>query len=412
MNVTLISDGIPNISSEQANNDPWIFVNELKRRRIQVDYICLVNKNLNTSSIKSKKLLESFKFKFKNLNSVKIIPYEKKNILEKFKYFFFRVISNNPNYFYGSKELRKNTVEHVKKLNNKTVVCFYELPITILSTMSSQFSIFNYLGAYRKKIEIQRLTNLYQESLIKNFFSIINCFIYIIKINSIYKRILKNAKINFCPSFDTVTDLKKINIKKLFYSKPLSKDLSYLKKNNNSSIVLLIGNLRSTFMVNSLIELSNNLLNGLIRIKKKNDFKIRIVGKFKPSSEIQNKMKFNWIKFTGWVKNSNLEYKNAKYLFTPNTYALSARTKIIEAMSCGTIVMTYEKNIKGILQKMINNKNILIAKNSDMFIRQFQQILNNPKLQKKISLNARKLYKKHYNPHIIIKKNIDLILEK
>ena len=90
MNVTLISDGIPNISSEQANNDPWIFVNEFKRRRIKVDYICLVNKDLNTSSIKSKKLLETFKLKFKNLNSVKTISYGKKNILEKFTYFFFK----------------------------------------------------------------------------------------------------------------------------------------------------------------------------------------------------------------------------------------------------------------------------------------------------------------------------------
>ena len=123
-------------------------------------------------------------------------------------------------------------------------------------------------------------------------------------------------------------------------------------------------------------------------------------------------MKFDWIKFTGWVKNSDLEYKNAKYLFTPNTYALSARTKIIEAMSCGTIVLTYENNIKGILQNMKNNNNILIAKNSDMFIRQFKMILKNPKLQKKISLNARKLYKKYYKPSTIIKKNIDIILEK
>ena len=37
-------------------------------------------------------------------------------------------------------------------------------------------------------------------------------------------------------------------------------------------------------------------------------------------------------------------------------------------MSCGTIVLTYEQNIKGILQKMKNNENILIAKNADMFI--------------------------------------------
>ena len=81
-------------------------------------------------------------------------------------------------------------------------------------------------------------------------------------------------------------------------------------------------------------------------------------------------------------------------------------------MSCGTIVLTYENNIKGILQNMRNNNNILIAKNSDMFIRQFEMILKNPKLQKKISLNARKICKKYYNPSTIIKKNIDLILEK
>ena len=136
-------------------------------------------------------------------------------------------------------------------------------------------------------------------------------------------------------------------------------------------------------MVNSLIELSNNLIPGLLKIKKKNSFKIRIVGKFKPSFQIQNKLNYDWIKFTGWVKNSDFEYKNAKYLFTPNTFALSARTKIIEAMSCGTIVLTYEQNIKGILQKMKNNENILIAKNADMFIRQFKMVLQNSKLQKK-----------------------------
>jgi len=109
---------------------------------------------------------------------------------------------------------------------------------------------------------------------------------------------------------------------------------------------------------------------------------------------------------------SDFEYKNAKYLFTPNTFALSARTKIIEAMSCGTIVLTYEQNIKGILQKMKNNENILIAKNADMFIRQFKMVLQNSKLQKKISKNARKIYEKYYNPSKIIKKNVDLILRK
>ena len=96
------------------------FLNEFKRRKIKVDYICLVNKDLNTSSLKFKKLLNLFKSNFNNLNSIKVITYKKKNFIEKFKYFLFRVTSNNNNYFYGSEELSKNTVQCVRKLNNKS----------------------------------------------------------------------------------------------------------------------------------------------------------------------------------------------------------------------------------------------------------------------------------------------------
>jgi hypothetical protein len=411
MNVTLISDGVPNISSEQANNDPWIFVNEFKKRKIKVDYICLINKDINTSNIKNDKLLKLFKSKFKNLNSIEVINLESKEYLVKIKYFFLKLFTKNPNYFYGSKVFNYKVINHIEKINNKKILCFYEIPISIGSLLNSKFSVYNYLGAYRKKVEIQRFFNLCNSGFVKNFFKIINCLIYVIKINSIYKVVLNKSKINFCPSFDTVTDLKKINIKNLYYSKPLSKNLSHLNKKSSSSTVLLIGNLRSTFMINSLIELSNNLINNLARLKKKYNFRIRIVGKFKPSHEIQNKLNYSWIKFSGWVKNSDLEYKNAKYLFAPNTYALSARTKIIEAMSCGTIVFTYEQNIKGIFKYMKNFKNILIAKNSDMFIKQFKIILKNKALQKKISKNAKILYHKHYRPSLIVKKNIDLILK-
>ena len=88
MCVTIISQGIPNVTSEQANNDPWIFIKELNRRKIKVDYICLLNEDINTSSIKSKKLLEKFKNNFKNLNSVRVINFKRKGSLKKIKYFF------------------------------------------------------------------------------------------------------------------------------------------------------------------------------------------------------------------------------------------------------------------------------------------------------------------------------------
>tara|TARA_B110000211_G_C13527144_1_gene313469 strand:+ start:116 stop:466 length:351 start_codon:yes stop_codon:yes gene_type:complete len=115
MNVTLISDGVPNISSEQANNDPWIFIEEFKRRKFKVDYICLINKDINTSNIKNDKLLKFFKSKFKNLDSIKVINLESKGYLVKIKYFFMRLFTKNPNYFYGSKIFNYKVINHIEK---------------------------------------------------------------------------------------------------------------------------------------------------------------------------------------------------------------------------------------------------------------------------------------------------------
>jgi len=412
MIVTLITHGIPNKTSEQANCDPWLFAKSLEKRKIKINLICIWDRLLNTSNQSKNEQLRIFKRNFSNLNKLIIIIGKKKSYLERIHRFLLRIVSSSPHHFYGSAEITHKTINYLSILKAKKIICFFETPASILSTTNKKFEIYNYLGAYRKKVEKYRLKNLVKDNLILNILKIINTLTYIIKIDRVYRQIILKSKINFCPGNDTVTDLRKIGLKKLIYSKPLSKNLKKIKKKKTKiPNVLLIGNLKSTFMIDNLNELSNNLIQGLVKIRKKYPFNIRIVGKYLPNKHIKNKLNYKWIKFIGWVKNSDNEYAKAQYIFTPNTFSLSPRTKIIEAMSCGTIPLTYKENIDGIFQKMKNNENILISNNNNHFIRLFKNILKDKKKQKKVFINSKKLYNSYYNPDKILKKNLDIIFK-
>lgn len=407
MIVTLLTHGIPNNHSEQASCDPYLFAKFFEKKGIKVNLVCIWEEQLNTSNKNKKFQIQDLKKKFKNILKIKILEIKKKTFFEKLLRFFLRILSNSPHYFYGSKEIKFKTIDELKKMNQDLIINFFELPASILSQSTKlNFFYVNYLGAYRKKTEFYRLNVLIKDGIIKNLFLILNCIIYIWKIDKVYKRMLLNSKLNFCPGYDTLVDLKKIKIKNLYYSKPLSKNLHKIKKKKNVfPNVLLIGNLKSTFMRDNLNEMANNLIEGLKEIRKKQIFYIRIVGKFKPLKYIKRKLNYKWIKFTGWVENSDLEYKNADYIFVPNSFSLSPRTKIIEAMSCGTVVLTYYENIKGIFQKMKNKKNILISKNPKHFIKLFQEVLNNKELFIKIRKEGAKTYKRFYDPKKILEKN-------
>ena len=49
MKITIITHGIPNSHSEQANNDPLLYINYFKEKNKKFNLICIWEEKLNTS---------------------------------------------------------------------------------------------------------------------------------------------------------------------------------------------------------------------------------------------------------------------------------------------------------------------------------------------------------------------------
>ena len=66
-------------------------------------------------------------------------------------------------------------------------------------------------------------------------------------------------------------------------------------------------------------EIESWVINRINEIYKINKFKLRIVGKGKPSGKNSKKLNYPWVEFVGWVESSQKEYAKASFLFTPNS---------------------------------------------------------------------------------------------
>ena len=320
MIVTIICHGLPNTHSEQANCDPFLYLKEFRKKKISVNIISIYEERYNTSNIKKNEQKNFLEKNFNNIKKISIINVENKNFFKKIKYFILRFFFLRPYFFFGNKEVFSSFSKEINKTKSDFYINFYDLPIVFSGFHEKNFIFFNIFGIKRKQSEVLRIKNLLGSRFIKNFLQIINSFIYILKIDTIYKICANKSILNLCPGYDTYKYLKKIGIKNVIYTKPLSKDLSSIKKKKKSTIiVLLIGNLYSNIMQDSLNLLAYELIARLKKIHDKIKFQIRIVGKFKPKSDIKKKLDYNWIKFVGWVKNSNKEYARADYLFDPNS---------------------------------------------------------------------------------------------
>ena len=157
MKITIVTHGIPNSHSEQANNDPLLFLKFFEEKKINFELISIWDYDYNTSK-KGKKFQEKYiQNKFKYLKFFKVIEF-RKNIFARISRFFFRIVSNNSKYFYGDERIHKEVISQVKKRNSK-IFKLFELPASIFAN-EKNLNIFNYLGVTRKNSEILRLRNL------------------------------------------------------------------------------------------------------------------------------------------------------------------------------------------------------------------------------------------------------------
>lgn len=90
MIVTIICHGLPNTYSEQANCDPFLYLNEFKKRKISINIISIFEERYNTSNIKINEQKKFLKKKFHNIKKISIINIENRIFFQKIKYFILR----------------------------------------------------------------------------------------------------------------------------------------------------------------------------------------------------------------------------------------------------------------------------------------------------------------------------------
>ena len=406
MKITIITHGIPNSHSEQANNDPLLFLNFFEKKKIKFDLISIWDYDYNTSK-KGRKHQEKFiRNNFKHLQLFKVFSF-RKDFFTRISRFFLRILTSNSQYFYGDKKIHRTVLELVKKRNSKIVLNFFELPASIFAN-EKEINIFNYLGVARRNSELLRVKNLLKKFDLLQFIKALNAAIYIWKMNTIYDKFLSNAKLNLFAAVDSYNLFKK-QYNNIHFSGPLSNVREVKKKNEKKvPVILMIGALNSNFMQDSLSMVADSAIK-LNEIYKKKKFKLRIVGKSKPPNNIKKKLNFPWVEFAGWVENSEKEYQNASYLFCPNSISAGPRTKLLESASSKVCIITTKENIKYFFPHFHNNSDMIVAENMSQFCSGFEKVLLNKKLRIKMVNSAKKKYIKYHSPDKILSNNLYLI---
>ena len=393
--IAIFCHGVPNMVSNQPNADALMHAEKLAKEGFEVKIYSIFNEiyqsdqtqeyykkfNEERSNIEIHILnpnLNSFLKKFLNRVKLKLYP----NLIDK------KIISE-----------RDRVLNEFKP---DLIINFFERTIEL--NRSVKIKKINFLSIPLDKIELLRI-KLQKKTKIN--FHLINSIIFIIAYKIKIKYLLNDAKINFisCPqSYEIYRKLKIYNLKFFF---PLNRKKP--KNIGNKNQLLMIGNLKSTFVIDALKQLNNILIFELENLRKTYEFELVIVGKFvEEKKKYKNLLNKDWVKFKGWVDNVDDYFKESIALLVPSKHKLSVRTKILDAFSSGLPVITFEaNNFDDSFFK--NNENIVCAENNDDLIIGLRNIFFNKDFRKYISDNSYKTYQEKINVDKTINQNIELI---
>lgn len=398
MKIAITTFGVPNLESAQANADPLLYALRLKKKH-RVNFFVISNDIFYQTNKKENYYKNQIEKKYGlKVNLIKLKKYN----------FFYKIINKflNLDPFWQYQDKENIFKKKIEEYNADLIFNFLDRAITV--TKNINIKKVNYLGVPLNLVENYRQKFFLPFSIIKK----INSWIFLIKFNRIKKKIYNQASLNFCLCSQCYNEYKPY-VKNLKLTQPLSikKTKNVIDKNNKITKILMIGNLRSSFVHDGLVQLVS-MRKDFEKIYHQKKFIITIVGAFRTQKKIYDKLKaYKWIKFVGWKKNVNSFLKDSDFLLVLNINKLGVRTKILDALSSGLPVLTYKNNIY-FDSKFKDKENMLIAKNQIEIIKKFQLLLTNKKLKKKIHKNSFNLYKNYYDVNKIIYKNQKIIEHK
>lgn len=139
-------------------------------------------------------------------------------------------------------------------------------------------------------------------------------------------------------------------------------------------------------------------------LKKCPNVKLAIAGRNAPKWLI-SKLSIKNVVYIGEVENAQEFMLSNGIMIAPLLSGSGMRIKIIEGMSLGKAIVTTSIGCEGI--DAIHNRDILIANNANDFSSQVIRILNDTKLQAKISENSFKFVSTNYSNHNLTSRLID-----
>lgn len=121
---------------------------------------------------------------------------------------------------------------------------------------------------------------------------------------------------------------------------------------------------------------------------------LTIVGQHLPSV-MSVLAKRQGVRLQSWADNIIEVYKNSTALLAPIGIAGGTKFKIIEAMACGTPVLTTPAGITGL--HVTPGKEVFVAENSHDYIQSINMIMSNPKEISQMTARARHLVEEKYS---------------
>jgi glycosyltransferase involved in cell wall biosynthesis len=122
--------------------------------------------------------------------------------------------------------------------------------------------------------------------------------------------------------------------------------------------------------------------------------KVWIVGK-NPSREVQVLAKNPLVTVTGTVSDISNYLKKATIAVAPLMYGAGIQNKVLEAMACGTPVVTNENTLKSLAA--VPGENVFLANTPQEFARQVIYLLGNDNVRTKIGQAGRQYVEAQHN---------------
>lgn len=163
--------------------------------------------------------------------------------------------------------------------------------------------------------------------------------------------------------------------------------LKYIKPKRTASRLLFVGN----FTYHPNIDAINYFYDEVFK-KLDVSFTLNVIGKGVGRLAIAKDPR---IKVTDFVPEISDAYKNADIIVAPVRLGGGTNFKILEAFAVGVPVVSLPHRLEGL--KVTDRKNIMIAKDSNEFVRKIYELSADFSLRKRISQNARELVEKEYS---------------